>query len=857
MASIADLYINLLGNTTGFDQSMNMAAGRVSTFSQGVRSAMGAAMTGIGLPVVVGAGAAATAIGTIGAAAWSTGAAVHEATGDIQAQLGITKERAQEVGDVGVAVFANNFAGSVNEAIGAVAVVNQLMGDMPNDVVQRSAENAFRLQDAFGVDTSESIATARTLMDEFGLTSDQAFDFMATGMQRGLNASGDFFDSIGEYSNLFAEQGFAADQFFSAMETGMAGGVLGTDKIADAFKEAGIRIQELDDNVLDSLGYAGVNVNAMFQGLHDGSMTVSDAMGQILPAINAIENPIHRNSLGVQVFGTMWEDLGASAFAALDLQATGMADMQGAAGTLDAQYNTLGDAVEGYKRQAITALLPIRDGLIELATMAMPMVEMAFGWFETTLVPILLGATESVGTFITNFQTNMQAGMGIADSLKLALFSMVPPEVQLQLGAIIAGLQQFGSLALFAWQMVQTGVQTALAVVVPLIQSAVTTALQWWNENSETVLAVASRIWTGVQTAIQTVITIVSAIVQTAATNIMTWWNNNSQTILTTVQTVWATIQTVISTAMGIIQGVVDSILAATQGNVDGRMGQMLRIATKAFTAIQLVIENVMRGIGLVIGAAVVLVMGIWERWGDDIVAFAVTAFDLVLDTIEGVLDTIIPVLQGFRALFQGDWDGFIEYLGIAWDNLWITVRDVLSGLWNLLRPVFQGVWNSISTWWGGIDWGSLGWAIINGLIAALEAGREAVINMLMSIAQGAIDRFKKFFGIESPSRLMMQQGLFITDGLAQGIGSGSALVDAAFAKVKQPLVAGIDVPNVRQTFDRLGGRAVGGAVGRTLIEQKVENNYSYDVRDEAALHLIEWTRERQQRAIMEGFAWR
>ena len=68
------------------------------------------------------------------------------------------------------------------------------------------------------------------------------------------------------------------------------------------------------------------------------------------------------------------------------------------------------------------------------------------------------------------------------------------------------------------------------------------------------------------------------------------------------------------------------------------------------------------------------------------------------------------------------------------------------------------------------IDWGSIGKSIIDGLVKGLKAAKDLVVNTLKSIATGAIDAFKKFFGINSPSRVFMTFGNQIDQGLAIGL---------------------------------------------------------------------------------------
>lgn len=70
----------------------------------------------------------------------------------------------------------------------------------------------------------------------------------------------------------------------------------------------------------------------------------------------------------------------------------------------------------------------------------------------------------------------------------------------------------------------------------------------------------------------------------------------------------------------------------------------------------------------------------------------------------------------------------------------------------------------------------SLGSMMMNGLLASLNPA--VLATRLVQIAKAGITAFKNFFGIKSPSRLMMGMGDFITGGLAIGIdrGKGTAI---------------------------------------------------------------------------------
>lgn len=183
-------------------------------------------------------------------AAFSSDAA--QAQRDLQAQLGLTEDQAGRLGDVSERVFANNWGNDIADVTEAVKNVREQVGELNDADTQKLTESALAIRDSFGAETPDSLQAISVLMEKFGLNAEQATDFVTAGFQKGLNTSGDFLESITEYGVQFAESKATAAQFFSALETGNQAGVLGTDKIADAFKESRIRITEMSDDVVDA-----------------------------------------------------------------------------------------------------------------------------------------------------------------------------------------------------------------------------------------------------------------------------------------------------------------------------------------------------------------------------------------------------------------------------------------------------------------------------------------------------------------------------------------------------------------------------------------------------------------------------
>jgi hypothetical protein len=73
---------------------------------------------------------------------------------------------------------------------------------------------------------------------------------------------------------------------------------------------------------------------------------------------------------------------------------------------------------------------------------------------------------------------------------------------------------------------------------------------------------------------------------------------------------------------------------------------------------------------------------------------------------------------------------------------------------------------------------------LVAGLARGLAQNAGRVVSGLLSIARNAIGAFKRFFGINSPSRLMASMGGFLTQGLGGGIDKGISKVRGTVRKL-------------------------------------------------------------------------
>jgi len=347
---------------------------------------------------MVGAAAALTAsLGAVGVAAFQVSTQTQQAAADMAAGLGLPIDAANEFAEVARQVYGNNFTDSVRTAGEAVAeVARQFELAADNPALQRITEQAISLEDTFGTGVTESVAAARQLMQDFGLTSDQAFDFITAGYQRGLDSSGDFLDSVTEYSTQFANGGADAGQFFSVLETGMQAGMLGTDKAADAFKEFRLRIIDGSSSTAGALDLIGLSADEMTAAIDSGSMTAADAFVLVTQKLSETESASVRMQAGAGLLGTQFEDLGDTAVAALSMTSVQMADLAGSTDALDNKYATFSDRAAGMWRKITVAVSPLTDEVLRLAEEAMPSVEAGI----QAATPLIISMAAGIGPLV-------------------------------------------------------------------------------------------------------------------------------------------------------------------------------------------------------------------------------------------------------------------------------------------------------------------------------------------------------------------------------------------------------------------------------------------------------------------------
>lgn len=208
-------------------------------------------------------------------------------------------------------LYGDNYGESMDDVAQTLAAVRQqLDADWPTDQLKTVTEDAITLRDTFGYEVTDSIRAAKALVDNFGVDGDEAFRLIAEGARNGLDYSGELLDTVSEYSVQFKKLGLSANDMFKVMQSGADNGAWNLDKIGDAYKELSIRVVDGSDTTAQGFAAIGLNAEQMAQKFARGGESAKAALQQTTQALAAMDDPVQQNIAGVNLFGTMWEDLG-------------------------------------------------------------------------------------------------------------------------------------------------------------------------------------------------------------------------------------------------------------------------------------------------------------------------------------------------------------------------------------------------------------------------------------------------------------------------------------------------------------------------------------------------------------------
>lgn len=473
--------------------------------------------------------ALATAVAAVGTATFDVAKEFDQATAKIQMSLGVTAEEAKGLEDAARNIWKDGFGESLDDVTDALVRVKQNMHGLADDSnLEQITRDSMVLAQTFDSDVNEVVRAGYNLMENFGISSNEAFDMMAWGAQNGLNFSQELFDNLAEYSGLFANMGYSVEEYFGILQRGSEAGVYNLDYLNDSMKEFQIRIKDGSDATGTAFADMKQETQDVWDAFYYGEATVKEVADAVIKDLMSMEDQTYASMLGVTLFGTKWEDLESSAmYAMLGTQSAIESTTGKMQQMIEVQDKTFGQRWTELLRTGQEALLPLGEAILNVAEVVLPILILAI---------------------------NM----------------------------LVDGFSSFASSTQDTFSSVKSVISEIVEVIASYLQEKLTTIKEFWSENGEQILQAVENAFNGIKAAIEFVMPFIKTLIEDT-------WNAIKNVIDGALDIILGIIKTFSSALTGDWNGVWEGIKQILSGVVEalwgilqlGLLGKIFKVVKK------------------------------------------------------------------------------------------------------------------------------------------------------------------------------------------------------------------------------------------------------------------------------------
>lgn len=582
----------------------------------------------------------------IGSSAMEAYTEAENAVTKVNAYFGETGETAEQSASVIKSVYEAGVGESMDSVANAVLMVKKNLGDLSETDLTNLTQQAITLDELYGIDMNETLRGVNSLMKQYGMTAQEAMDYIVKGTQNGLDKTNELGDNLSEYAGKFSQAGYSASEYFQLLDNGLKNGAYNLDKVNDAINEVTTRL--VDGTIGESIGSFSSKTQELFTSWQNGGATQKEVIDSIVADIGNCTNQQEALNMAALAFGTMAEDGNLKFITSLTSVGSTYDSVAGSAqGMFDATTTPMQE-MEANTRKLQQSLVPLGEKLMELANTIIPplvaVITTISSWFEKLPEPvqnfvIILGALIAIFTAIVPVIAAVAVSVGALE-ISLAPIIGIIAAVAAAIAVIIAIVKNWGAITEWfgnLWTSICTGIGQ-------MVESLKTWFLGLWEH--------LKSVWEGICNVVQTAVMLIGSILQ-AAFDIITLpyrliWENCKEIIMA----VWEAIKSVVSNAVNAVSGIISTVMGA--------------------------IQNV--------------ISTIW------------TAISTKISTVLNAIKTIITtVFNAVKTVVSTVWNAIKTTISTVVDGIKTKVSNVFNSVKSTVSTVFNGIKNTATTVWNGI----------------------------------------------------------------------------------------------------------------------------------------------------------
>ena len=723
----------------------------------------------------------------VGDKAVSVYAETEMAVSKVNAYFGETGEVAEASAEIVKNVYGSGVGQSMDAVAEAVIMVKKNLGDLGDTDLTNLTQQALTLEELYGIDMNETLRGVNSLMKQYGLTAQEAMDYIVRGTQNGLDKTNELGDNLSEYAGKFEQAGYSASEYFQLLQNGLQGGAYNLDKVNDAINEVTTRLA--DGTIGDSIDLYSQKTQSLFLAWQNGEATQKQVIDSIVADIGNCTSQQEALNMAAQAFGTMAEDGNLKFITSLTSVGETYDSVAGSAQKLFSQTQTPMQEMEANTRKLQQALIPLGEKIVELANVVLPplvaiitAVSEVFGMLPEPVqnFVVILGALLVAFTALTPVIAALAVSFGALNISLLPVIGIIAG-VAAAIAGIITIVKNWGAITEWfgqLWQAVSEKLMELWNGLVVFFTETIPAAFQkfigffsaipdWWSGLWSQVSSFFSDTW---NTILQ------NPVVQLVVDTVTSLWENAKNTL----QGIWSGICDIAAGAFELLKNVILAPVLLLIDLVTGNFSQLASDAADIWNNIRNAASQIWSGIRQVVtSAASGLKQGV-ETVLSALSQFASQIWSAMKQTASSVWNSIKTTVVNIASALR-------EAAVTAFQRMVSGIGSALSGLYSVVSNGFSSAIRFITGLPGqAFQWGK---DFIQGLINGISSMIQSVINTVSGLA----DRIRSFLHFSAPDEgPLADYETWMPDfmkGLAGGIEKNRNLVEKAVRDVASDMV--------------------------------------------------------------------
>ncbi len=635
-----------------------------------------------------------------GAAAGAVAVNIDGASRLINGALGSSKEEAKRLKEDLQAVWSDGFGQNPEDAARSMMMVKQnIKGINDGEPLQQITKDAITLANVTDSDVGEVTRSVNQVMHHFGLTAEEALDRFAKGNAEGLNYSQEMFDNISEYSGNFKQMGYGVDEYFKLLANGSKNGAYNLDYINDVVKEFDVRARDGSKKTAEAFAELSQPTQKLFDKFKNGKATTKELFDKVIPELQNMDDQVKANQIGVELFGTKFEDMGAKTVYSLDDTNNAMENTKGAMKELgDTQEESLGNQLQSSLRNLGEVLEPVGKVLVDVLNKATPYIEKFANWF-TKLSPQIHMVVAVIATLLT------------------ALGPLITV-----FGFVVQGLKPIISIFKFMFKWVKRlfpifkHLRTAfmfltgpVGIVIGIITLLVTVFVTLWNK-SDAFRNFFINLWDNIKSFITETLPVIKDFLVNAFKESMSKVKTILKKLHKFITETWDDIKSWTSKAFTSIKDKAVSIWNGLKTKVSGLIKTLVDGAKAIFNGFVSRIKVIFNGVKSFFST-------IWSAIKDTIVSL-----------ITAISNRAKSIFNAFKSTISNIFNGISNTASSVWGAIKDTVVNLITTLKNKVEEMFNGIKSTAGNIFDGIK---------NAITNPIETAKDTVLGIIDKIKSG------------------------------------------------------------------------------------------------------------------------